>query len=152
MRIPALFVAIALLSASTAQAAVPTQAALDIDKANADWGLAMQKGDPAGVVAAYAPDAVFCSRDGKCFSGFAAIAAWMVASGATAMASLARKGPMQSAEAHTTRRVEDHGYIYEWGQAKMVDAAGKTVAGGYFTIWAKQPDGHWKIFRNIVMP
>ena len=145
MRIPALFVAIALLSASTAQAAVPTQAALDIDKANADWGLAMQKGDPAGVVAAYAPDAVFCSRDGKCFSGFAAIAEMT-------KASLARKGPMQSAEAHTTRRVEDHGYIYEWGQAKMVDAAGKTVAGGYFTIWAKQPDGHWKIFRNIVMP
>ena len=34
----------------------------------------------------------------------------------------------------------------------MVSGAGKTVAGGYFTIWVKQPDGHWKIFRNIVLP
>jgi len=48
--------------------------------------------------------------------------------------------------------VEDRGYIYEWGQAKIVDAEGAANGGSYFTIWKRQPDGHWKIFRNIVLP
>jgi hypothetical protein len=34
----------------------------------------------------------------------------------------------------------------------MITGTGKTLAGGYFTLWVKQPDGHWKIFRNIVLP
>ena len=135
----------ALLCLTSAQAEVPAQAATDIEKVNRDWGTAMVKGDADTVAAAYAPDAVFCKRDGTCFSGHPAILDMT-------KAALAKGGPMKSAEAHTTRRVEDHGYIYEWGRAQMVTGAGKTVAGGYFTIWVKQPDGHWKIFRNIVLP
>ncbi|HSC46633.1 MAG TPA: nuclear transport factor 2 family protein [Gammaproteobacteria bacterium] len=135
----------ALLCLNTAQAAVPPQAATDIDAANRDWGTAMVKGDADTVAAAYAPDAVFCKRDGTCYSGYPAILDMT-------RAALTKGGPMKSAEAHSTRRVEDHGYIYEWGQARMVTGASKTVAGGYFTIWVKQPDGHWKIFRNLVLP
>ena len=145
MTIRMLLLCVSLACVPAAQAAVPNQAATDIEKANRDWGTAMQRGDADTVVAAYAPDAVFCTRDGRCFSGFAAIADMT-------RAAMTKNGPMQSAEAHTTKRVEDHGYIYEWGQATMVIGAGKTVAGGYFTIWCKQPDGHWKIFRNIVLP
>jgi ketosteroid isomerase-like protein len=135
----------ALALCSTAQADVPAQAAAEIDKINADWGIAMQKGDVDTEVAPYAQDAVFCGQTGKCFSGLAAITDMM-------RAAMTKSGPLRSAKAQTTKRVEDHGYIYEWGRATMVTGAGKTVAGGYFTIWAKQPDGHWKIFRNIVLP
>ena len=145
MTLRVLLLCASLACLSAAQAAVPDQAATDIEKVNRDWGTAMQKGDADTVLAAYAPDAVFCKTDGACFTGFAAIADMT-------RAAMTQNGPMKSAEAHTTRRVEDHGYIYEWGQATMVTGAGKKVAGSYFTIWVKQPDGHWKIFRNIVLP
>lgn len=135
----------ALAFLGAAEAALPPVAAADIAKANADWGSAMEKGDAATVAAAYAPDAVFCTQDGKCYSGHQAILD--MTKGA-----LAAHGPAKHAEAHTTRTVEDHGYIYEWGRAEIVTGAGKTVAGGYFTVWCKQPDGHWMIFRNLVMP
>jgi len=135
----------ALACLTAAHAEVPPQAAAEITQVNQDWGTAMVKGDAATVAAAYAPDAVFCTRDGKCFSGYPAILD-------LTRAALAKNGPMKSAEAHTTQRVEDHGYIYEWGQATETTAKGEIRAGGYFTIWKRQPDGHWKIFRNIVLP
>ncbi len=141
----ALFLCAAMACVTAAQAAVPPQAATDIDAANRDWGTAMVKGDAATIVAAYGPDAVFCKQDGTCYTGYAAILDMT-------KAALAKNGPMKRAEAHTTRQVEDHGFIYEWGQARMVSGAGKTVAGSYFTIWKQQTDGHWKIFRNIVLP
>lgn len=135
----------ALAFLGTAEAALPPGAAADIAKANADWSAAMEKGDAVSAAAAYAPDAVFCTHDGKCYSGHQAILDMT-------RKALAARGAAKHAEAHTTRTVEDHGYIYEWGRAAIVTGAGKTVADGYFTVWCKQPDGHWMIFRNLVMP
>ena len=141
----------ALLCVSTlacipaAWAEVPAEAKAEIARINADWGPAMQKGDADTIMAAYAPDAVFCSGDGKCYSGFDNITAMT-------KARLAAHGPAKRAAAHTTQMVEDHGFIYEWGQAEIVSAEGVTRGGGYFTIWRRQPDGRWKIFRNIVLP
>jgi|HubBroStandDraft_5_1064220.scaffolds.fasta_scaffold384644_2 uncharacterized protein (TIGR02246 family) len=128
-----------------AWAAVPADAETGIGRINADWGPAMQNGDADTILAAYAPDAVFCSGDGRCYSGLENIAAMT-------RARLAAHGPAKHATAHTTQMVQDHGFIYEWGQAEIVSAEGKTSGGGYFTIWRKQRDGHWKIFRNIVLP
>jgi len=145
MPLRALILCLGLFALTAAQAAVPGPAKAEIEKINQDWGPAMQKGDADTVVAAYGPDAVFCTAGGKCYSGLDAITAMT-------RAVLAAHGPAKSAAAHTTRLVEDRGYIYEWGQAKIVDAAGAARGGSYFTIWKQQPDGHWKIFRNIVLP
>ncbi len=135
----------ALACVPAALAAVPAAARAEIEKFNSDWGPAMQKGDAGTVAAAYAPDAVFCTGDGKCYVGFDAIAAMT-------KSRFAAHGPARSAEARTTRMLEDRGYIYEWGRAKIVNAKGESNGGSYFTIWRKQPDGHWKILRNIVLP
>lgn len=135
----------ALACIPAAWAEVPAEAKAEIARINADWGPAMQKGDADTIVATYAPDAVFCSGDGKCYSGFDNITVMT-------KARLAAHGPAKRATAHTTQMVEDHGFIYEWGQAEIVSAEGVTRGGGYFTIWRKQPDGRWKIFRNIVLP
>lgn len=145
MPIRTLLFLFALAFLGPAEAALPPGAAADIAKANADWGTAMEKGDAITAAAAYAADAVFCTNDGKCYTGHQAILDMT-------KEALAARGPAIHAEAHSTRTVEDHGYIYEWGWAKIVTGAGKTVAGGYFTVWCKQPDGHWMIFRNLVMP
>jgi uncharacterized protein (TIGR02246 family) len=141
----ALLFATTLACVPVAHAAVPADAKTEIEKFNADWGPAMQKGDADGVMAPYAPDAVFCTGDGKCYTGFDAIAAMT-------KTRFAAHGPAKSAVAHTTQMVEDRGFIYEWGQAKIVNAKGEVNGGSYFTIWRKQPDGHWKIFRNLVLP
>lgn len=141
----ALLFATALACVPTAQAAVPAAARAEIEKFNADWGPAMQKGDADTVMAPYAPDAVFCTGDGKCYTGFDAITAMT-------KARFAAHGPAKSAEARSMQMVEDRGFIYEWGRAKIVNAKGESNGGSYFTIWQKQPGGHWKIFRNIVLP
>ena len=140
-----LLFASALACAAAVQAEVPPEARAEIEKINADWGPAMQKGDSDTVAAAYASDAVFCTGGGKCYSGFDDIAAMT-------KARFAAHGPAKSAVAHTTRMLEDRGFIYEWGRARIVDAKGVSNGGSYFTIWQRQPDGHWKIFRNIVLP
>jgi len=141
----ALLFATILACVPATQAAVPADGKAEIEKFDADWGPAMQKGDVDGVMAPYAPDAVFCAGDGKCYTGFDAIAAMT-------KARFAARGPAKDAEARATRMVEDRGFIYEWGRAKIVNARGEINGGSYFTIWRKQPDGHWKIFRNLVLP
>ena len=131
--------------AQTARADVPADAAKDIDGANRDWGVAMVRGDAKLVADAYAPDGVFCDSKGACTTGHDAIES-------KAAAQIAKGGTAKSAEAHTLRRIEDQGFVYEWGEATFVTAGGKTGGGRYFTVWQRQPDGHWKIFRNLVLP
>lgn len=131
-------------SACAAQAGVPSGAAADIDKANHDWSTAMVQGDARLAADAYAPDAVFCDLKGLCTHGHDAIEKMTVERLA--------KGTVKSADARSTRRIEDGGLIYEWGEAKIVGAQGEARGGRYFTVWQRQPDGHWKIIRNLVLP
>lgn len=105
----------------------------------------MVKGDAATAAAAYARDAVFCGDAGSCITGHDAIQA-MTQQG------FKERGLPKSAAAHSTGMVEDRGYIYEWGQAEIVPASGKAVGGSYLTVWKQQPNGHWLIVRNLVLP
>lgn len=131
--------------ACTAQAGVPGGAAADIDKANHDWSTAMVQGDARLAADAYAPDAVFCDIKGLCTPGHDAIEKMTAER-------LAKGGRTKSADAHSTGRIEDGGLIYEWGEAKIVDAQGQARGGRFLTVWQRQPDGHWKILRNLVLP
>ena len=130
--------------ACAAQAGAPSGAAADIDKANHDWSAAMVEGDARLAADAYAPDAVFCDSKGLCTLGHDAIEKMTAER-------LAKGGAAKSADAHSTRRIEDGDLIYEWGEAKIVSAQGETRGGRYFTVWQRQPDGHWKILRNLVL-
>lgn len=131
--------------ACSAQAGVPSGAAADIDKGNRDWSIAMVQGDAHLAADAYAPDAVFCDIKGFCTQGHDAIEKMTAER-------LAKGGTAKSADAHSTRRIGDGGLIYEWGEAKIVGAQGLVRGGRYFTVWQRQPDGHWKIIRNLVLP
>jgi len=140
-----LLLALSLTLAGAAQADVPADAAKDIDGGNRDWGVAMVRGDAKLAADAYAPDSVFCDTQGVCTTGHDAIEAMTAAR-------LAKTGAMKHAEAHSLRRIEDQGLVYEWGEATLVSAEGKTRGGRYFTVWQRQPDGRWKILRNLVLP
>ena len=141
----ALLFLIALLCCPAAGAALPAGAAQAIAKINGDWGPAMQRGDADTVAAAYAKDAVFCGADGACITGHDAILSMT-------RQRFSAHGVPKRATAHSTAMVEDRGYIYEWGTAAIMSAAGKTAGGGYLTVWRKQPDGRWLIERNLVLP
>lgn len=118
-------------------------AGADIDRGNRDWATAVVQGNPQLEADAYSADAVFCDAKGSCTTGHDAIEALM--------ADRLNAGHAKSAEAHSTRRVVDDGFVYEWGEARLVAADGKQRNGRYFTVW-KQEGGRWKIFRNLVLP
>lgn len=140
-----LLLLLSLTVIGNARAEVPADAARDIDGGNRDWGVAMVQGDARLAADAYAPGAVFCDSKGVCTTGHDAIEAMMAAR-------LIRTGAMKSAAARSLRRIEDQGLVYEWGEATLISASGKTSGGRYFTIWQRQPEGHWKIYRNLVLP
>ena len=123
--------------------AAHADAGADIDKANRDWSAGMTQANPARIAAAYAADAVFCDAEGACTTGHDAIE--------KLMAGRFGHGPARSAEAHSTRRIADGGFVYEWGEAAVVDSAGEAVHGRFFTVWEQTRDG-WQIFRNLVLP
>ncbi|MGE5625029.1 MAG: YybH family protein [Bacillota bacterium] len=134
---------LSLLLAPAAGAA--TSADADIDRANQDWAAAVVKGDAKLEAEGYAPDAVFCDTRGTCTAGHDAIEKMM-------RDRLAKGGPAKSAYARSVQRVEDRGLVYEWGEASLTPAMGPVRAGRYLTVWQRQPDGRWRILRNLVLP
>ena len=139
-----------LLSAAVPAAAADADAALKhaVQQANAEWAEAMKTGDAAVIAAPYTDDAVFVLTDGKTLQGRAAIEA------------MYRDGFRKGALANATRidsksLVRDGDFAYESGNADVsVVRQGKTITRGgrYVTVWQAQPDGAWKIVRNLVLP
>jgi len=139
-----------LLLASTQAFAGTSDAALHeaVRKANAEWAEAMKTGDAAVIAAPYTDDALFVLADGKTLQGRAAIEA-MYRNGF-------QKGGLASATTIDSKSlVRDGDFAYESGSADVsMVRQGKTVTKGgrYLTVWQAQPDGAWKIVRNIVLP
>jgi len=48
--------------------------------------------------------------------------------------------------------VQQGSFVYEWGRAEASFANGNNVVDRYLTVWHRQSDGSWKIFRNMVIP
>ena len=141
-----------VLTASSAAISVPPQpdatvaeAAPFIDRANADWGAALVKGDPDALSAPYAEDGLFIGPDGKVTAGKAAIRA-MYAS---------RPKTVEILEATATsdgRVAADADDVYEWGTAtatlKTPTGTTKKSLGRFLTVWRRQGTT-WVITRNI---
>jgi uncharacterized protein (TIGR02246 family) len=118
-----------------------------IDAANADWVTAMKAGDAARVATAYAPDAVFITADRQLVAGHDAIQTLIrqrldsgltIVSGGLKQKGLEALGP---------------GLLLEWGEGGLDfrtkdGKAGKSF-GPYATVWRREPDGAWKIVRNL---
>lgn len=123
-------------------------AARTIDRANADWLPAMQRGDAEAVAADYAEDGVFITAKGTAVRGRAAIAALyrtgFATNGRVVGGGLVQEGVTVSS-----------GMIYEWGHAWVVyskqDGEKKVSSGPYLTVWRREPNGAWMIARNIVL-
>jgi ketosteroid isomerase-like protein len=116
-----------------------------IDAGNQAWIDGIKAGDVKRITATYAEDAVDCGRTGECVRGRFQIERHMT----TQLESLGRA---RSAAVETQGSTEQGSFIYEWGEAEATFAGGKRLVERYLTAWHKQPDGTWKIYRNMVLP
>lgn len=138
----ALLLPVALISQTTP---VSPSARAGIDAGNQAWVDGVKTGDVVRILATYAENSVDCGPKGDCFIGLAQIGQHM-------KAQLAASGHARSAAAHTWGATQHGDFVYEWGQAEADFEHGGDVAETYLTVWQKQPDGSWKILRNLVIP
>lgn len=130
-------------------AAILASARPEIDAANAAWLPGLRQRDAGAITAAYADSGLFIARDGTVTRGREAITRMYAASfprlrpirdGGVAQEGLTVLGPTR---------------IAEWGRAWLDLApergAGPPVRSGgtYLTVWDREPDGHWRIVRNL---
>jgi uncharacterized protein (TIGR02246 family) len=120
-----------------------------IKTVNAAWKEQMRTGNAAGMASAYEDDGAFVGVDGSCTLGRAEIEKRM-------RARFEESGLAVDTYVHSRSLVIENELGFEWGDASMT-FAGKngspfTNRGGFFTIWRRQPDGSWKIYRNVVLP
>jgi ketosteroid isomerase-like protein len=143
----ALAAAVLLLPANILGQATPTTASAraGIDAGNQAWIEGVQAGDVDRIVATYAENAVDCGPAGHCIEGRPAIEQHM-------KTQMAKLGRARSASVHSWGSIEHGNFVYEWGQAEANFAGGGRVVDQYLTVWQKQANGSWKIFRNLVIP
>ena len=119
-----------------------------IDKGNAQWIEAWEKGDPKLVAALFTDDAVMLSLGGKVFKGRQQI----LERQRTAMQSVTH--PIKVSVV-TVKIWLDGDTAYETGKYKYEYAEkGKptTEEGRYVTAWKRQDDGSWKLSMDMAVP
>jgi ketosteroid isomerase-like protein len=116
-----------------------------IDAGNQQWVDAMKQSNAALLAPGNTEDSVDCSPEGNCIRGRTALDGHM-------KEEMAKLGKADSASVVSIGSVQQGRYVYEWGEAKAHFPNGKSILDRYLTVWQEQPDGTWKVFRNLVIP
>ncbi len=124
---------------------IDSNARRQIDAGNQTWVDAMKQGSVALLVPGNTVDAVDCGPQGDCIQGRPALEKHM-------RVEMAKMGKADSASVVSIGSVQQGRYVYEWGEAKAHFPNGKAILDKYLTVWQEQPDGTWKVFRNLVIP
>lgn len=149
-----IFLNLAILIAFTAPVLAQSNAddlakvRLAIDKANAQWIEAWEKGDAAMTTSLFAEDGKFLQSSGKVIKGREQILAWqqgfMKALGKGAKVGITTLNVWLDGD--TAFEVGKYRYDYN-DEGKPAVAEGK-----YVVIWKKQKDSSWKIFSDMGVP
>ena len=124
---------------------IESDARRQIDAGNQQWVDAMKQGNAALLVPGNTVDAVDCSPEGNCITGRSVLWEHM-------KKEMANLGKADSASVRSVGSVQQGRYVYEWGEAKAHFPNGRAIMDRYLTVWQKQADGTWKVFRNLVIP
>jgi ketosteroid isomerase-like protein len=119
-----------------------------VKKANSDFEIAMTKSDTATIAEPYTADAVFVSPDGTATKGCAAIEQLY-------RDRFAKSGPALETRIVSEELMLDGNFAYERGRGSITRRVREervTDWARFLTVWQRQPDGGWKIFRNVVLP
>jgi ketosteroid isomerase-like protein len=139
--------ALLLFSASCVaqSAAIEPGARKQIDAGNQAWVDGMKRGSVEPIVATYTEDALDCGPSGDCLRGRAAIEQHM-------KDRFGKLGNARSAFVTSIGSVQQGDFVYEWGQAEAWFTNGQKEVDRYLTVWQRQTNASWKIFRNMVIP
>jgi len=131
--------------AASAAANDPPAVQRAIDSAMVRFADAMTKGDVAGMASAYTDDAVTMPANAKAFRGRAELDKYN--------AGMFSQFSVTSAKFATNDLIVTGDYAIESGTYEMTmkPKTGKVIndVGKYVSIWKKQPDGSWKMIRDI---
>jgi uncharacterized protein (TIGR02246 family) len=155
-RILTALAAAAALAFSAGQPASRTTASGDaaevrraIEAGNATWEKAFRTLDAAAIASTFDGEGVNIGVDGACTKGRSAIEEMM-------RSYLERSGPAKSTRVIIGDIVLDGDLAYEWGHSEFHFAGKpggpKARIGRYLAVWKHQPDGGWKLFRNLGLP
>ena len=139
-----LFSACACLAASC-QRTLPANLKKDIDAGNQAWVDGLKAGDANRIGFIYSQDSVNCNAAGECVKGPMAVAAQY-------KEVIARFGRATSGFVRSETLHVDQDLAYESGYAEAHFLNGAVRKGRFSTVWKREGDGHWKIFRNISLP
>lgn len=116
-----------------------------IRNGNNAWIAGMKAGDAERAASPYAADVLDCGPSGECIVGHDAVVAKF-------KTRFAKNGAAKAATVRSAGHARDGEYAYEWGAADITLADGSVSTGRFLTAWRHEPDGSWKICRNIVLP
>lgn len=132
-------------TATLASAADPAAVRQTIDSNNARFSAAMVKGDTSVISSLYADDAVMLGANEKAVRGRAEIAK-SFAGMHTAMKIPAFEIKAQDVVVSGDHAIETGTYTMT---AQPKGAKAMNDVGKYLVVWKHQPDGSWKIIRDI---
>lgn len=131
--------------ASTASANNTAAVQRAIDSAMTRFAEAMKNGDTAAMAMPYADDAIIMPANSKALRGRAELGKYN--------AGMLAQFTVTSASFTTTDLIVTGDYAIESGTyaMSMKPKTGKSIndVGKYISIWKKQPDGGWKMTRDI---
>jgi ketosteroid isomerase-like protein len=111
-----------------------------IDSINTKWVEELKKGDSTTIASHYGPDAKILLTNGEPLSGSGILAMW---------GNIIRAG-MTDWKFVTTDLEGNSNFLIETGIYEMNSADKKLVdKGNYVVIWKLQPNGEWKLYRDI---
>ncbi len=120
-----------------------------IEAGNATWEKAFRTLDAAAIASTFDEEGVNVGVDGSCAKGRETIEAAM-------RAYFELSGPATSTRVVIGDIVLDGDLAYEWGRSEFRFAGKpggpKARVGRYLAVWKRQPDGGWKLLRNIGLP
>lgn len=136
-----------LMIAGTAAAAEIDDVRARVEAVNRDWVTAIRAGDFHRSVESYAADAVFVARDGKIMVGPAAIEEAAEIRGKSARL---LDGALETDDLRAVGPL-----YYEYGHASLrwqqPDGTIRPTEGRFVTIWRHDPDGKWRVIRNLTL-
>lgn len=124
---------------------LPTNLRNDIMAGNQAWIDGFKAGDAGHMTFGFSDDSVDCNAAGECVKGLAAITARF-------KEAIARFGRATGAWVRSDAVRVDDDLAYESGYSQVHFASGAVRQGRFSTVWKRQRDGHWKIFRNMSLP
>jgi len=136
-------------SKSVSPSGAPAPVRRAIEAGNAIWERAFRNLDAAAIASTFDEEGVNVGADGTYMKGRPAIEAAM-------RSYFERSGPATATQVDIGDIVLDRDLAYEWGHSDF-QFAGKPGgprqrAGRYLAVWKRQPDGGWKLFRNLGLP